>query len=71
MLGELEEGDKNSKTCMILAETKRRNQDRVIHTDPWSGTYNSESEDVKWRRRTRYDCGIKETFQAIIMQFEH
>ena len=30
----MESEDKPDSLCMILAETKRRNQDREIHTDP-------------------------------------
>ena len=52
--GEPEEVDENStgsedeqySLCMILAEAKRRNQDREIHTNHSSGTYSLDSDDA-------------------------
>ena len=54
MSGELKEADKNSagsqddpdSLYMMLAETKRKNQERETHADPSSGTYNLNSDDA-------------------------
>ena len=50
MFGESEEvtesEDQQVSLCMVLAEAKRRNQDREVQTDPSSGTYNLEFDDA-------------------------
>ena len=61
--------DEPNSLCMILAETKMKNQDRELHMDPSSGTYNLDLW-CQWRRRTGYHSGSKETVQAVIMHFE-
>ena len=38
--------DESDDMCMILAETKLRSQEREIHTDSSSGTYNLDSDDA-------------------------
>ena len=53
--GECEEWDKDSEKssddqdslCMILAEEKMRHLDRELQTDPSSGTYNSDEQEVQ------------------------
>ena len=52
---ECEEWDEDSETssddqdslCMILAEEKMRHRDRELQTDPSSGTYNSDEQEVQ------------------------
>ena len=53
--GECEEWDEDSQKssddqdslCMILAEEKMRHRDRELQTDPSSGTYNSDEQEVQ------------------------
>ena len=53
--GECEEGDEDSdessdnqdSLCMILAEEKIRHRDRELQTDPSSGTYNLDVQEVR------------------------
>ena len=53
--GECEEWDEDSEKshddqdslCMILAEEKMRHRDRELQTDPSSGTYNSDEQEVQ------------------------
>ena len=53
--GECEEWDEDSEKssddqdslCMILADEKMRHRDRELQTDPSSGTYNSDEEEVQ------------------------
>ena len=53
--GECEEWDEDSERssddqdslCMILAEEKMRHRDRELQTDPSSGTYNSDEQEVQ------------------------
>ena len=53
--GECEEWDEDSEKssddqdslCMILAEEKMRHRDRELPTDPSSGTYNSDEQEVQ------------------------
>ena len=52
--GECEEWDEDSKSsddrdslCMILAEEKMRHRDRELQTDPSSGTYNLDQQEVR------------------------
>ena len=55
MSGECEEWDEDSEKssddqdslCMILAEEKMRHRDRELQTDPSSGTYNSDEQEVQ------------------------
>ena len=51
--------------CMILTETKLKNQEREIHTDLSSGTYNLDSDGCKWRGTAGDDSGFKETLHAV------
>ena len=53
--GECEEWDEGSEKsnddqdslCMILAEEKMRHRDRELQTDPSSGTYNLDQQEVR------------------------
>ena len=55
MSGEREERDEDSEKsnddqdsrCMILAEKKMRHRDRELQTDPSSGTYNLDQQEVR------------------------
>ena len=55
MSGECEEWDEDSEKgnddqyslCMILAEEKMRHRDRELRTDPSSGTYNLDQQEVR------------------------
>ena len=55
MSGECEEwevdseksSDDQDSLCMILAEEKMRHRDRELQTDPSSGTYNSDEQEVQ------------------------
>ena len=42
----MESEEEQESLCMILAEAKKRNQDREMHAGPFSGTYNLDCDDA-------------------------
>ena len=62
--------DDQDSLCMILAEEKMRHRDRELQTDPSSGTYNSDEQEVqgvKNLRKLRYRVNYSGNYHATQM----
>ena len=64
----VESEDEQNSLCAILADKKRRNQDRELQTDLSPG-YTTWTLRQEQRRKTRDDSGVKKTFRGSIMPF--
>ena len=63
-----ESSDNQDSLCMILVEEKIRHRDRELQTDPSSGTYNLDVQEVRGGEELERICGFEETIQGTIVQ---
>ena len=60
-----EKGDEPEGLCMILADTKMRNQDREISSDPSSATCNVDSDDANGGEELEIIAASRKPFRQL------
>ena len=60
-----ESSDNQDSLCMILAEEKIRHRDRELQTDPFSGTYNLDVQEVRGGEKLERIAVSRKTFREL------